>query len=272
MTTDNRNRHIPIEDLSAYADGEVLTTSQRTAIEAHLASCQLCRDELESLQAVSSLLADLPEPAIPRSFRLTPSDVASEDIAAAQPISIEPWIVRNQSKFRWAGLAAAVLLVMVITADLFSDTSTDDSADFTLTQDSVEEIAPAEDAPAESPGIMSVEEAEEESAADSEMDMDESAESAPEDGAVPESDADQEDRTAVDPAPGEESAVEDSDHPVAPAVPGDDLAAVETASEPDDGLSLLQWTGVVLAILAVSLLIVGFVLPYAWSTSRTTRR
>ncbi len=47
--------------LNAYLDGE-LKSSQLQQVEAHLVECQACRDELESLARLSSLLHEVPAP------------------------------------------------------------------------------------------------------------------------------------------------------------------------------------------------------------------
>ena len=54
------SKHIT-EWLNAYLDGE-LKGSQLQQVEAHLVECQACRDELESLARLSSLLHEVPTP------------------------------------------------------------------------------------------------------------------------------------------------------------------------------------------------------------------
>ncbi len=55
--------------LSSYLDGEVSEAEARD-IERHLDTCEGCRSELESLRATVGLLRQLPQLAVPRSFRL----------------------------------------------------------------------------------------------------------------------------------------------------------------------------------------------------------
>ena len=50
------------EWLNAYLDGE-LNSSRLERVEAHLAECQTCQTELESLERLSSLLHEVPAPA-----------------------------------------------------------------------------------------------------------------------------------------------------------------------------------------------------------------
>jgi hypothetical protein len=282
MTASNNDQHIPIEELSAYADGEVLSDQERLVIEQHLAVCDECRAELESLRAVSSLLAHLPEPELPRSFRLTSEDVASTRSQAgpSEPVPIEPWIIRHQSLFRYAGLAAALLLVVIVTIDLIPDGVDETDEVFTTMEDAPEEEALDTEDAADPPGVMSVEEdADEpaiesapESTGDAEVAEDQDAaefaeEAAPEDlddvqdhpVEVPE--ADDSDHPVAEPAP------DDSDHPMAERAPDVDDAARLAADDEDEGWSTLQIAAIVLALLSVGLLLTGFVLPRWWSSS-----
>ncbi len=285
MTAGKNNQHIPIEDLSAYADGEALTSEQRATIEQHLAHCADCREELAAQQTISSLLADLPEPEVPRSFRLTPADVNTKPTSASDPVEIQPWIVRNQSRFRWAGLAAAVLLVMVITADLFSTTGSDDSAtEFTTMQESADSEAPAAEERADEPSIMSTDEDAAMDAAE-ESEAEEAAPDAELDSAAPEGDEDlpvaeeapeppdePTDQPAVELAPDDDAATDDADHPVAGTAEDDAMPGIQSVDETDGGLSLLQWTGIGLALLTAVLLVAGFVLPRVWPGSSQSPR
>lgn len=55
--------------LSSYLDGEVSEAEARD-LERHLETCASCRGELEGLRATVGLLRQLPQLAVPRSFRL----------------------------------------------------------------------------------------------------------------------------------------------------------------------------------------------------------
>ena len=57
------------EWLNAYLDGE-LHGSRLHLVEGHLAECQICREELESLEQLSGLLQEVPLPAFTSSERL----------------------------------------------------------------------------------------------------------------------------------------------------------------------------------------------------------
>ena len=57
----------PLEDLSAYLDGE-LDGGRRAAVESHLAACDSCRTRLAQLRATARLIAALPLPVPARSL------------------------------------------------------------------------------------------------------------------------------------------------------------------------------------------------------------
>jgi hypothetical protein len=62
-------------DLSAYLDG-VLPQRARRRLEAHLDSCQACRQELTELRSTVEALGSLPMAEVPRSFALAAAPVA----------------------------------------------------------------------------------------------------------------------------------------------------------------------------------------------------
>ena len=68
-------RHSRLRELlSSYIDGEV-TDAERARVEEHLATCDACREELESLRWTVSVLAEMPEVQTSRSFVFsTPPD------------------------------------------------------------------------------------------------------------------------------------------------------------------------------------------------------
>ncbi|MDI3341474.1 MAG: zf-HC2 domain-containing protein [Sphaerobacter sp.] len=107
-----RGDHIPDELLSAYLAGDLEDPAAAERIERHLAACARCRAALGELRALRHLLRDLPAPAVPRSFALTPDMVRPAKVVAG------PWFVRFQPALRWASAVAALLLVLVLTADL----------------------------------------------------------------------------------------------------------------------------------------------------------
>jgi hypothetical protein len=297
------DQHILIEDLSAYADGEVLSDDERARIEGHLRTCEECQSELDSIQTVSSLLADLPEPPLPRSFRLTPDDVdaVSGDSDRPEPVPIQPWIVRNQWYFRYAGLAAALLLVVVVSIDLLpgGDDSLDEvsitsedadrDADFLdeepAVMESDEEVAdePAMDTAQEEDQILdeSVPESDPDSAESFEAQESEEAPVGDQDvveDSAPMAEADRESVSEADRPDAEHpqaSDANDRDHPLAGESVQEDADedgfALPTLEADDDGLSMLQMTAIGLGVVAVAFLLLGFVVPRWWSASTRSR-
>jgi hypothetical protein len=278
MAASNRSPHISIDDLSAFLDGQLDDDEQITRIEQHLAVCQQCRDELQQLRSLSALLANLPEPELPRSFRLSPEDVRD----ASAPVPFAPWYVQHQSVFRVAAMAAVLLLAVVITVDLLPERNGTDEAMFTMDE-------PAVDVDSDEPRIAVNEE-------------DSEAPAAPESQDAPEAAVEPDDEDAVDSdepsvmtIPDEEAATEEQADGAGETAPADQDAALEEPSEADevpevaqpdertaddpadtvlmaepaaeDSISTLRLIAIGLAVIAVALLIVGFVLPRRWSAS-----
>ena len=91
--------------LSAYIDGEV-SESEAGLVEQHLAGCDRCRAELDSLRMTVGLLRELPLLAVPRSFAL------SEEPASVRPSRPVFWAVPLTTS------VAALLLVALLVSDL----------------------------------------------------------------------------------------------------------------------------------------------------------
>ena len=103
-----KNRHGRWQErLSAYLDAQ-LEPLERRKLERHLASCNSCREELESLRATVALLRRVPQVAVPRSFRLTEEPM---------PVGV-PWTVRYTVPLRYAAAAAGLLFLVVAVGDL----------------------------------------------------------------------------------------------------------------------------------------------------------
>jgi len=104
--------HARLRDrLSAYADGE-LDARAVERIEAHLAGCEPCREELEGLRLTSAALAGLPEAEVPRSFALRPAQVEKRQLAA------EPFLPPLAIATRLAAAGVAVALAAVVVIDV----------------------------------------------------------------------------------------------------------------------------------------------------------
>src|SRR6266542_3256081 len=106
------NKHARLRNnLSPYIDGR-LTTSETTALKAHLALCEACHRELDELRATASALHGLPQAEAPRSFAITPGMLERR---AAIPVRATPPV---GTAMRLAGAAVAVALAVVLVGDL----------------------------------------------------------------------------------------------------------------------------------------------------------
>ena len=95
--------------LSPYLDG-MLSVQESRRLQAHLAQCQACRDELAELQATVQSLAELPLVESPRSFALTAAPQRAE--------APRPAARRVEFGLRLATAAAAFVLAVVAVGDL----------------------------------------------------------------------------------------------------------------------------------------------------------
>jgi hypothetical protein len=95
-------------DLSAYVD-DMLSERARRRLEAHLDSCEACRQELAELRATVEALGSLPMAEAPRSFTL-----AAAPIAEARP---RPAARRLEFGLRLATATAAFALTVVLIGD-----------------------------------------------------------------------------------------------------------------------------------------------------------
>jgi hypothetical protein len=111
--------HPSDDELSAYLNQDLADLAARQRLEAHLESCADCRERLTELRAVVRLLRGLENPVPTRSFRLDPSHVPTR-LPEPEPLRIDPWIVRVQPALRRLTAIAAVLLVMLVTADVLT--------------------------------------------------------------------------------------------------------------------------------------------------------
>jgi hypothetical protein len=65
-------QHLSDDLLSALVDDQ-LTPDEKALVQAHLGTCSVCRQRLEELRSVATLLRSLPEVDLPRDFSLGPS-------------------------------------------------------------------------------------------------------------------------------------------------------------------------------------------------------
>ncbi|MGH2528799.1 MAG: anti-sigma factor family protein [Actinomycetota bacterium] len=97
----------PEELLAGYVDG-ALTEEERAEVDAHLATCWACREEMELSTLAVAALAELPEQPVPLGVM---NPVAAEIRRRGAGAAATPW----WGRFQWAaGLAAAAALVAVI--------------------------------------------------------------------------------------------------------------------------------------------------------------
>jgi hypothetical protein len=95
-------------DLSAYLD-DMLSERARRRLEAHLDSCEACRQELAELRVTIEALGSLPMAEAPRSFTL-----AAAPVAEARP---RPAARRLEFGLRLATATAAFALALVMIGD-----------------------------------------------------------------------------------------------------------------------------------------------------------
>lgn len=168
------DEHVESEVLAAYVDEpERFEPDVRRQVEEHLADCPECRQTLAELETVVRSLRALPDVEPRHSFRLTPEMAGAREPAAFP--APEPWHLRHLDKVRWAAAAAAVLFVVVLTADLavnrFGPTVTDESSAPAAGQIESDTTAPGEaqdgdsDAPESAADAPAMEMEEEEEAA-----------------------------------------------------------------------------------------------------------
>ena len=101
----------PEELLAGYVDG-ALTEGERAEVDAHLATCRTCREEMELSTRAVAALAELPEVPVPLGVM---NPVAAEIRRRTAGPAPAPWWGRLQ----WAaGLAAAAALVAVVAVAL----------------------------------------------------------------------------------------------------------------------------------------------------------
>ena len=95
-------------DLSAYVD-DMLSERARRRLEAHLDSCEACRQELADLRVTVEALGSLPMAEAPRSFTL-----AAAPVAEVRP---RPAARRLEFGLRLATATAAFALALVVIGD-----------------------------------------------------------------------------------------------------------------------------------------------------------
>lgn len=120
--------HPSDDELSAYLNRDNADLTARQRLEAHLETCADCRERLSELRTVVRLLHGMESPVPKRSFRLDPRMVSAPlPEPAPEPLRIDPWIVRAQPALRRLTAIAAVLLVLLVTADILTHRKSSDN-------------------------------------------------------------------------------------------------------------------------------------------------
>jgi len=120
--------HPSDDELSAYLNRDLADLAARQRLEAHLESCAGCRERLAELRTVVRLLRGMESQVPKRSFRLDPSMVSAPlPEPVPEPLRIDPWIVRVQPALRRLTAIAAVLLVVLVTADVLTHRNSPES-------------------------------------------------------------------------------------------------------------------------------------------------
>jgi hypothetical protein len=116
----NAEQHVPVEDLAAYAAGDLDATAA-VAVETHLVLCAECRADVAAVNDATAALAALDHPAMP-------ADVAARVDSALAAAAIAPGgdvlpLVPKKRRPSIAGLsavAAGIALIAAITVPLVS--------------------------------------------------------------------------------------------------------------------------------------------------------
>ena len=119
--------HPSDDELSAYINRDSADLVARRRLEAHLETCASCRERLGELRTTVRLLRSLEHPVPQRSFRLDPSQVRSP-LPEPEPLRIDPWLVRMQPALRRLTAVAAILLVLLVTADVLTHRGSSENA------------------------------------------------------------------------------------------------------------------------------------------------
>jgi anti-sigma factor RsiW len=100
----------PEELLAGYVDG-ALTDEERAAVDAHLATCETCREEIELAGRAVTALASLEEEPVPFGVM----NPVTTEIGRRTRSRRMPW----QTRLQWAaGLAAAAAVVALVAIEL----------------------------------------------------------------------------------------------------------------------------------------------------------
>ena len=97
--------HISQDDLSEYLDGRLSGTAA-ARIDRRLTECATCRQELDALRSTVSVLQQMPELTLPRSFVMPGPPPAPVAVRSPAPLRMPQWV--------YSGTAATAALVFAI--------------------------------------------------------------------------------------------------------------------------------------------------------------
>jgi len=114
------DEHLTIEQLSAFFDKQ-LSPGEQAVFDAHLSTCQQCRQNLSDLRLTVALLRAMPEEEVPRSFvlpsRLAPiseQSVRQDRMVRPIPQKQHTWLNTLRRSVRTVSTIAALLALLCI--------------------------------------------------------------------------------------------------------------------------------------------------------------
>ncbi len=222
-TMPHSNSHPDPELLSAYLDEEV-GAAERASVQGHLAGCERCRHELESLHWTANLFHQLPPIEPPRNFYVTEAMLAPEPTPSLWERLMQQW---RPLLGGLSASAAALLMVLLLQTPIGGPQMASDGA-------SAPEAAmavPAAEQPVEQSRMAEIAVAPEEAETEMEAAQDEAAGLATE--APSAADASEAAEPAADESAAEESAVlsAPAESPPAPAQATEVAVATPQAEE-----------------------------------------
>ena len=121
----NEQQHVPIEDLAAFAAGD-LDAAASVTVEAHVLLCAECRSDVEAVKAATAALSDVPSPVMPAGVaaRLDAALAAERAPSSGSAGTVLPMKRRRPSFAGLSAVAAVVALAAAITIPLVTDGDT----------------------------------------------------------------------------------------------------------------------------------------------------
>lgn len=122
-----QDRHLTTTELSAFLDGQ-LSLQEQVRCDAHLKTCEQCRQTLAALRQTVTLLHALPQPPLPRSFLLSSDEAFAPSAARQVPnVSVIELPIRRivrpgyiQNTLRSLSALAAIVGLFFLLSGIFS--------------------------------------------------------------------------------------------------------------------------------------------------------